>query len=89
MKEQDRVTGLTQTLQVAKMRLTDLTSSWLTSSTHAKGEHLQEGVNINNSLLALINILNTLANAKDHNSHVPYGYNKLTCLLKDSIGAAV
>lgn len=64
VKQRDRVPGLTQALQVAKMSLIDLAGSERASSTHAKGERLREGANINRSLLALINVLNALADAK-------------------------
>lgn len=64
VKQQDRVPGLTQALRVAKMSLIDLAGSERASSTHAKGERLREGANINRSLLALINVLNALADAK-------------------------
>uniref|UniRef100_G1SRY3 Kinesin motor domain-containing protein n=1 Tax=Oryctolagus cuniculus TaxID=9986 RepID=G1SRY3_RABIT len=74
VKQQDRVPGLTQALQVRA------------SNTCAKGERLREGANINRSLLALINVLNALADAKGRKSHVPYRDSKLTRLLKDSIG---
>ncbi|XP_047401891.1 kinesin-like protein KIF18B isoform X3 [Sciurus carolinensis] len=86
VKQQDRVPGLTQALQVAKMSLIDLAGSERASSTRAKGERLREGANINRSLLALINVLNALADAKGRKSHVPYRDSKLTRLLKDSIG---
>ncbi|XP_056672957.1 kinesin-like protein KIF18B isoform X1 [Monodelphis domestica] len=86
VKQQDCVPGLTQTLQVAKMSLIDLAGSERASSTHAKGERLREGANINRSLLALINVLNALADAKGRKTHVPYRDSKLTRLLKDSIG---
>ncbi|XP_046532138.1 kinesin-like protein KIF18B [Equus quagga] len=86
VKQQDRVPGLTQALQVAKMSLIDLAGSERASSTQAKGERLREGANINRSLLALINVLNALADAKGRKSHVPYRDSKLTRLLKDSIG---
>ncbi|XP_076726900.2 kinesin-like protein KIF18B [Callospermophilus lateralis] len=86
VKQQDRVPGLTQALQVAKMSLIDLAGSERASSTHAKGERLREGANINRSLLALINVLNALVDAKGRKSHVPYRDSKLTRLLKDSIG---
>ncbi|KAM6163559.1 kinesin-like protein KIF18B [Rhynchocyon petersi] len=86
VKQQDRVPGLTQAFQVAKMSLIDLAGSERASSTHAKGERLREGANINRSLLALINVLNALADAKGRKSHVPYRDSKLTRLLKDSIG---
>ncbi|XP_074080444.1 kinesin-like protein KIF18B [Macrotis lagotis] len=86
VKQQDCVPGLTQTLQVAKMSLIDLAGSERASNTHASGERLREGANINRSLLALINVLNALADAKGRKSHVPYRDSKLTRLLKDSIG---
>ncbi|XP_008589545.1 PREDICTED: kinesin-like protein KIF18B [Galeopterus variegatus] len=86
VKQQDRVPGLIQALQVAKMSLIDLAGSERASSTQAKGERLREGANINRSLLALINVLNALADAKGRKSHVPYRDSKLTRLLKDSIG---
>nr|XP_048301799.1 kinesin-like protein KIF18B [Myodes glareolus] len=86
VKQRDRVPGLTQAIQVAKMSLIDLAGSERASSTHAKGERLREGANINRSLLALINVLNALADAKGRKSHVPYRDSKLTRLLKDSIG---
>nr|XP_020027014.1 kinesin-like protein KIF18B isoform X2 [Castor canadensis] len=86
VKQQDRVPGLTRALQVAKMSLIDLAGSERASSTHAKGERLREGANINRSLLALINVLNALADAKGRKSHVPYRDSKLTRLLKDSVG---
>uniref|UniRef100_A0A8D1ECP2 Kinesin-like protein n=1 Tax=Sus scrofa TaxID=9823 RepID=A0A8D1ECP2_PIG len=86
VKQHDQVPGLTQALRVAKMSLIDLAGSERASSTHAKGERLREGANINRSLLALINVLNALADAKGRKSHVPYRDSKLTRLLKDSIG---
>ncbi|XP_043860577.1 kinesin-like protein KIF18B isoform X2 [Dromiciops gliroides] len=86
VKQQDCVPGLTQTMQVAKMSLIDLAGSERASNTHASGERLREGANINRSLLALINVLNALADAKGRKSHVPYRDSKLTRLLKDSIG---
>ncbi|GAB1296917.1 Kinesin-like protein KIF18B [Apodemus speciosus] len=86
VKQQDRVPGLTHAFQVAKMSLIDLAGSERASSTHAKGERLREGANINRSLLALINVLNALADAKGRKSHIPYRDSKLTRLLKDSIG---
>ncbi|XP_014644581.1 PREDICTED: kinesin-like protein KIF18B [Ceratotherium simum simum] len=86
VKQQDQVPGLTQALRVAKMSLIDLAGSERASSTQAKGERLREGANINRSLLALINVLNALADAKGRKSHVPYRDSKLTRLLKDSIG---
>ncbi|NXK28438.1 KI18B protein, partial [Arenaria interpres] len=86
VKQQDRVGGLAQDLQVAKMSLVDLAGSERASATNAKGERLREGANINRSLLALINVINALADAKSKKTHIPYRDSKLTRLLKDSIG---
>lgn len=46
---------------------------------------MQEGANINKSLLALGNCINMLSE-KNLGSHVPYRDSKLTRLLKDSLG---
>ncbi|XP_005394615.1 PREDICTED: kinesin-like protein KIF18B [Chinchilla lanigera] len=86
VRQQDRVPGPTQALQMAKMSLIDLAGSERASSTHARGERLREGANINRSLLALISVLNALADAKGRRAHVPYRDSKLTRLLKDSLG---
>ena len=45
-----------------------------------------EGSNINRSLLALGNCINSLAERKKSNSFIPYRDSKLTRLLKDSLG---
>ncbi|NXW24583.1 KI18B protein, partial [Circaetus pectoralis] len=86
LKQQDRIGGLTRDLQVAKMSLIDLAGSERASVTKTKGERLREGANINRSLLALINVMNALADAKSKKTHIPYRDSKLTRLLKDSIG---
>ncbi|XP_010641220.1 kinesin-like protein KIF18B isoform X2 [Fukomys damarensis] len=64
VRQQNLVPGPVQTLRVAKMSLIDLAGSERASSTHARGERLREGANINRSLLALISVLNALADAK-------------------------
>ncbi|XP_064895905.1 kinesin-like protein KIF18B isoform X4 [Columba livia] len=86
VKQQDRIGGLTRDLQVSKMSLIDLAGSERASVTNAKGERLREGANINRSLLALINVINALADTKSKKTHIPYRDSKLTRLLKDSIG---
>ncbi|OXB56652.1 hypothetical protein ASZ78_003943 [Callipepla squamata] len=86
VKQQDRVVGLCQDLQVAKMSMIDLAGSERASVTNTRGERLREGANINRSLLALINVINALADAKSKKTHIPYRDSKLTRLLKDSIG---
>ncbi|OCT70937.1 hypothetical protein XELAEV_18037851mg [Xenopus laevis] len=64
VKQQDRTASISQDIRVAKMSLIDLAGSERASSTNAKGERLREGANINRSLLALINVINALADAK-------------------------
>ncbi|XP_050571433.1 kinesin-like protein KIF18B isoform X2 [Cygnus atratus] len=86
VKQQDRVVGLAHDLQMAKMSLIDLAGSERASVTNTRGERLREGANINRSLLALINVINALADAKSKKTHIPYRDSKLTRLLKDSIG---
>ncbi|KAM6238698.1 kinesin-like protein KIF18B [Porphyrio hochstetteri] len=86
VKQQDRIGGLRRDLRVAKMSLIDLAGSERASVANTKGERLREGANINRSLLALINVINALADAKSKKSHIPYRDSKLTRLLKDSIG---
>ncbi|NXC41315.1 KI18B protein, partial [Penelope pileata] len=86
VKQQDRVVGLRQDVQVAKMSLIDLAGSERASVANTRGERLREGANINRSLLALINVINALADAKSRKTHIPYRDSKLTRLLKDSIG---
>ncbi|XP_053307932.1 kinesin-like protein KIF18B [Spea bombifrons] len=86
VKQQDRAASINQDVRVAKMSLIDLAGSERASSTNAKGERLREGANINRSLLALINVINALADAKSKKAHIPYRDSKLTRLLKDSIG---
>ncbi|XP_063156611.1 kinesin-like protein KIF18B [Candoia aspera] len=86
VKQQDRVVGMHQDQLVAKMSLVDLAGSERASAANTKGERLREGANINRSLLALINVINGLADAKSKKPHIPYRDSKLTRLLKDSIG---
>ncbi|XP_066464005.1 kinesin-like protein KIF18B [Eleutherodactylus coqui] len=86
VKQQDRMASIIQDIRMAKMSLIDLAGSERASSTNAKGERLREGANINRSLLALINVINALADAKNKKTHIPYRDSKLTRLLKDSIG---
>ncbi|XP_073458923.1 kinesin-like protein KIF18B [Aquarana catesbeiana] len=86
VKQQDRTASISQDIRIAKMSLIDLAGSERASSTNAKGERLREGANINRSLLALINVINALADAKSKKAHIPYRDSKLTRLLKDSIG---
>ncbi|XP_067256888.1 kinesin-like protein KIF18A isoform X1 [Chanodichthys erythropterus] len=86
LRQQDKSATLNPNVRVAKMSLIDLAGSERASATNAKGARLREGANINRSLLALGNVINTLANPKCKKTHIPYRDSKLTRLLKDSLG---
>uniref|UniRef100_A0A8C1ZWF9 Kinesin-like protein n=1 Tax=Cyprinus carpio TaxID=7962 RepID=A0A8C1ZWF9_CYPCA len=86
LRQQDKTASLNPNVRVAKMSLIDLAGSERASATNAKGARLREGANINRSLLALGNVINTLANPKCKKTHIPYRDSKLTRLLKDSLG---
>ncbi|XP_061224868.1 kinesin-like protein KIF18B [Neopsephotus bourkii] len=86
VKQQDCPGSLRRGLKVAKMSLVDLAGSERASVANTRGERLREGANINRSLLALINVINALADAKGKKSHIPYRDSKLTRLLKDCLG---
>lgn len=68
---------------MAKLSMIDLAGSERGSATGCSGARFTEGSNINKSLLALGNCINSLA---DGQRHVPYRDSKLTRLLKDSLG---
>ncbi|XP_065555143.1 kinesin-like protein KIF18B [Lathamus discolor] len=86
VKQHDCTGSLSRGLKVAKMSLIDLAGSERVSVANTGGERLREGANINRSLLALINVINALADAKSKQSHIPYRDSKLTRLLKDCLG---
>ncbi|XP_012674901.1 kinesin-like protein KIF18A isoform X1 [Clupea harengus] len=86
LRQQDSSASLNPNVRVAKMSLIDLAGSERASATNAKGARLREGANINRSLLALGNVINTLADPKSKKTHIPYRDSKLTRLLKDSLG---
>ncbi|XP_053347445.1 kinesin-like protein KIF18A [Clarias gariepinus] len=86
LRQQEKTACLNPNVRVAKMSLIDLAGSERASATNAKGARLREGANINRSLLALANVINTLADPKSKKTHIPYRDSKLTRLLKDSLG---
>lgn len=73
----------TREVRRAKLSMIDLAGSERGSATGFIGARFKEGANINKSLLALGNCINSLA---DGQKHVPYRDSKLTRLLKDSLG---
>lgn len=74
-------------LKKAKFHLVDLAGSERVKKTHAQGERLKEGININKGLLALGNVISALSDElRKSNAHVPYRDSKLTRLLQDSLG---
>ncbi|KAI5961641.1 KIP3 [Candida pseudojiufengensis] len=69
----------------ATLSIIDLAGSERAAATKNRGVRLNEGANINKSLLALGNCINALCDPKRRN-HVPYRDSKLTRLLKFSLG---
>jgi len=65
------------------LNLIDLAGSERISDTGAQGMRLKEAQKINSSLSNLSNVISALANKE---SHVPFRNQKLTFLLKDSLG---
>ncbi|CAI5758191.1 unnamed protein product [Candida verbasci] len=70
---------------LATLSIIDLAGSERAASTKNRGARLNEGANINKSLLALGNCINALCDPRRRN-HVPYRDSKLTRLLKFSLG---
>ena len=70
-----------------RLSLIDLAGSERASKTENRGERLQEGAKINQSLLALANCINALTNKNknDKSMRVKYRDSKLTHLLKSSL----
>merc|ERR1719253_1695001 len=70
----------------AKIRFCDLAGSERAKKTGSVGQRFQEGVNINQGLLALGNVISALGDPQLQKQHVPYRDSKLTRILQDSIG---
>lgn len=78
--------GTTKVLE-SKFTLVDLAGSERQKSTDAAGERLKEASMINNSLLCLGNVINSLVDREQGKErHVPFRDSKLTFLLRDSWG---
>lgn len=68
----------------AKFHFVDLAGSERLKKTQAIGKAMDEGININQSLLVLGNVINTLSerqNRKNTQIHIPYRESKLTRIL--------
>jgi hypothetical protein len=90
-----RVVRATTGTVVSQLHLVDLAGSERAKKTQATGDAFQEGISINRGLLALGNVVSTLASkalkpstagGNDSHIHVPYRESKLTRLLKDALG---
>jgi len=74
------------TVVSSKLNLIDLAGSERLSKTEATGDRLTEAKNINKSLSALGDVIQSLSTRKKRGSqHVPFRNSKLTHLLKDSL----
>lgn len=80
-----RTASLDQEHTFATLSIIDLAGSERAAATKNRGARLNEGANINKSLLALGNCINALCDPRRRN-HVPYRDLKLTRLLKFSLG---
>lgn len=73
--------------KVSKMNLVDLAGSENITRSGAINQRAKEAGSINQSLLTLGRVINSLSDKNNNNnSHVPYRESKLTRLLQDSIG---
>lgn len=85
VSQKDRNADVNEPHTMATLSIIDLAGSERASATKNRGERLNEGANINKSLLALGSCINALCDPKKKN-HVPYRNSKLTRLLKFSLG---
>jgi hypothetical protein len=78
---------------LSKIHFVDLAGSERLAKTGAEGKHMKEGISINLGLLALGNVINTLADDKKRKAadaagvplFVPYRDSKLTRILQVSL----
>lgn len=83
--QKNRTADLTEEHTFATLSIIDLAGSERAAATKNRGARLNEGANINKSLLALGNCINALCDPRRRN-HIPYRDLKLTRLLKFSLG---
>lgn len=72
-----------ETFRVSKINLVDLAGSENISRSGAQNQRAKEAGSINQSLLTLGRVINSLA---DKSAHIPFRESKLTRLLQDSLG---
>ncbi|ODV96378.1 hypothetical protein PACTADRAFT_49737 [Pachysolen tannophilus NRRL Y-2460] len=82
MKKIDPLTG-EEFLKIGKLNLVDLAGSENISRSGAENKRAREAGMINQSLLTLGRVINSLV---DKTPHIPYRESKLTRLLQDSLG---
>ena len=71
----------------SKFHFVDLAGSERVKRTGATGQRLREGININQGLFALGNVISALGDTRKRGRvHVPYRSSKLTRMLQDSLG---
>ena len=70
-------------VKTSRLNLVDLAGSEKIGKTGATGDTLEEAKKINQSLSALANVINALADGKPH---VPYRDSKLTRILQEALG---
>ncbi len=85
LSQRDRTANISENHTTSTLSIIDLAGSERASATHNTGKRLEEGANINRSLLALGNCINALCDPIRKN-HIPYRDSKLTRLLKFSLG---
>jgi kinesin family protein 18/19 len=78
--------SMDQKTRFSKLSLIDLAGSERAIQTNNRGIRMLEGANINRSLLALGNCINSLVDSGKREGYVNYRDSKLTRLLKDSLG---
>jgi kinesin family member 18/19 len=81
-----RTADVTEERTIATLSIIDLAGSERAAATTNMGQRMIEGANINKSLLALGNCINSLCESGGAIRHVPYRNSKLTRLLKFSLG---
>lgn len=86
VQKRDKTKDVTSTYTQSKFLLVDLAGSERAAVSENRGMRQIEGANINRSLLALGNCINTLSDPNKRGAFVPYRDSKLTRLLKDSLG---